>query len=158
MLIGALPLRCYVETHRIDSSDGAVRPSGLCCRWSASPVAIHSALTRCPSSVPRAGKPSTRSAASLCPLRPAVCLASGHGLYTGPSLPRLSATAAGFPTGLDPLPLSSAIAGSHLLVQVSRQTYTGTATRAPHDQRPAMRDRRRHNYPCALTPGPFTRA
>lgn len=66
-LIGALPLRCYVKTHKIDSSDGAVRPSGLCCRWNASPVAGHSARTRCPSSVPRAGKPSARSSSQFVP-------------------------------------------------------------------------------------------
>jgi hypothetical protein len=59
--IGALPLRCYVKTHRIDLPDGAVRPSGLCYRSNASPVAIHSAQTRCPSSVAHAGKPSVRS-------------------------------------------------------------------------------------------------
>jgi hypothetical protein len=66
-LVGALPLRCYVETHRIDSSDGAVRPSGLCCRWSASHVVRHSALTQCPSSVPRAGRTSARSTSQLVP-------------------------------------------------------------------------------------------
>ena len=66
-VVGALPLRCYVETQRIGSSDGAVRPSGLCCRWSASHVAVHSALTRYPSSVPLAGRTSARSGNQLVP-------------------------------------------------------------------------------------------
>lgn len=41
--------------------------SGLCCRSNASHVVIHSPLTRCPSSVPRAGKPSARSNSQCVP-------------------------------------------------------------------------------------------
>jgi hypothetical protein len=59
--VGILSLRCYMKTHRIGSSDGAVRPSGLCYQSNAVPVAIHSAQIRCPSFVPRAGTPSAHS-------------------------------------------------------------------------------------------------
>ena len=97
-------------------------------------------------------------APGVCPLRSAVCLADSHDLHSKPSMPTVSGTATGFSTGLDPLPLPSATAGRHLLVQVSGQTYTGTATRTPHDQRPPKRDRHRRDYPCALTPIPFTNA
>lgn len=75
-------------------------------------------------------------ATSLCPLRSAVCLTGSHCLYTGPSMPALSGTATGLSTSLDPLSLPSATARRHLLVQVSRQTYNGQATRTPDDQRP----------------------
>src|SRR6185295_11128815 len=96
-------------------------------------------------------------ATGVCPLRSAVCLAGSHDLYSQPSLPTVSGAAARVSARLDPLPVSFAIARGHMLVQVPRQTYTGTATRPPHDQRPAKRDRRRRDYPCALTPDPFTR-
>jgi hypothetical protein len=66
-LIGTLPLRCYAKTPRIGLLDGAVRLSDSCCRWNASPVAMHSALTRSPSSVARAGKPSVSSSSQLVP-------------------------------------------------------------------------------------------
>ena len=66
-LIGTLPLRWHAKTPRIGLVDGAVRLSGLCCRWNASPVAIHSALTRYPSSVPHAGKPSAPSSSQFAP-------------------------------------------------------------------------------------------
>src|ERR1043165_2761151 len=96
-------------------------------------------------------------AAGVYPLRSAVRLAGSHDLYSEPSMPTVSGTAAGVSAGLDPLSLCFAIARGHMLVQVPGQTYTGTATRQPHDQRPAKRDRRRRDYPCALTPGPLTR-
>src|SRR5215510_14369256 len=73
-------------------------------------------------------------APSLSPLRSAVCLPSGHGLYTEPSLPTVSGTATGIPTSLDPLPLSPASEGSNLLIQVSNQTHPGAAARTPDDQ------------------------
>ena len=43
-------------------------------------------------------------APSLCPLRSAVRLHSGHDLYTEPSMPTMSGTATGLPASLDPLP------------------------------------------------------
>ena len=61
------PLRCYAKTPRIGLLDGAVRLSDLCCRWNALPVAIHSALTRSPSSAARAGKLSAGSRNQLVP-------------------------------------------------------------------------------------------
>src|SRR4029079_773531 len=92
----------------------------------------------------------------VCPLRSAVCLAGSHDLYSESSMPTMSGTSARISARLDPLPISFAIARGHMLIQVPRQTYTGTATRLPHDQRPAKRDRRRRDYPCALTPDPLT--
>ncbi len=66
-LIGTLPLRWCTKTPRIGLVDGAVRLSDSCCRWNASPVAMHSAPTRSPSSVARAGKPSASSRNQLVP-------------------------------------------------------------------------------------------
>jgi len=65
--IEARPPRCYMKIQGIDSSDGAVRPSGLSCRSSASHAAPRSAQTQCPSSVRCVGKPSARSGSLLVP-------------------------------------------------------------------------------------------
>lgn len=75
-------------------------------------------------------------AASVCPLRPTIRLAGGHDLLTEPSMPTVPGTPTILSTRLDPLPLSLAPPGRHLFIQIPREAYPRTTTRATHDQCP----------------------